>query len=188
MRKFLILLFITASLTSVQAQKWYQAGFKISTNIALNRDYADDICLSKVRNMYFNGYFRAGKIIFGEVGLGYHFFKGTYTLDDGSQSLLETRYLAIPIKVVADLKVGRHVSFLPQVGISYQPLLKLAGDVITFNKSMVENHWTMLTAGIDLRIGFIVLGVDYRYSFQNFFRNRGGEKPQFINIGIGVQF
>ncbi len=185
---FIICFIAFFSLKAQNYSNWYQAGFKISMNVPLNRTYATDIELSTLKNMHFNSFFRAGKYVFGEVGLGYHFFKAQYNFLNDSQSLLETRYLTIPIKVVGELKFSKSVSFLPQVGIIYQPLIHCAGDLIRFDKTMVENHWTLLTAGFDLRFGFIILGVDYRYSFQNFFRNNPGIKPQFVNICIGAQF
>ena len=190
-RGLLLSLAFCAAILSASAQytqRWYQAGVKISMNVPLNRGYATDLELTTLRNMHFNGYFRAGKYVFGEVGLGYHFFKGTYLFPDNSSSLLETRHLTIPVKLVGDVRLSKSVSFLPQVGVIYQPLLKCAGDLRTFNKNMVENHWTLLTAGFDIRLGFIILGVDYRYSFQEYFRNMSGKKPQFVNICIGAQF
>lgn len=187
-RIFTIFAFIIISL-SANSQNWYQVGFKLSANFPLNRDYADDLTLSTIRDLYFCGFFRAGTFVLGEVGFGYHYFKGNYTYNfSDNESLLESRHLVIPVKIVGNVKLSRSVYFMPQVGISYQPLVGLKGDVINFNKKMIENHWTLLTAGFDFKFGFIILGVDYRYSFQKYFRNRGGKNPQFINVNIGVQF
>ena len=70
----------------------------------------------------------------------------------------------------------------------YQPLLKVSENVLGYDKTNIENHWALLTAGFDFRLGFITLGVDYRYSFQNYFTNKEGRKPQYIGISLGVIF
>lgn len=189
MRKTLLILSLFVMTLTTYAQNWYQAGFKLSYNFPLNRDYADDLRLTSARDLYFCGFFRAGRHVFGEIGFGYHYFKGTHQFAiTENESLLESRHLVIPVKIVGEVPISRSVSFLPQVGISYQPLIGIKGDLDSFSKKDLENHWTLLTAGFDMKFGFIIIGVDYRYSLQKYFRNRGGKNPQYININVGVQF
>lgn len=183
---------MTAMLVNAQKNKWYQIGFKIGTQFPINHNYTDVDYLTGTRTVHFGGYFRAGKYVYGEIGFGYQYFKNRFkvTLPDGSitDDLVENRYLVIPIKAVGDVKITKKISFLPQVGISYQPLLKVTDNDLGYSKENIEKNWVLLTAGFDMRLGYITLGVDYRYSFQHFFRNKEGQKPQYIGISAGVIF
>ena len=194
MRKILIIITLLISTIYVHAQKqeWYQIGFKIGTQFPLVRDYSDVDYLSSTRTVHFGGCFRAGKYVFGEIGFGYQYYKNRFdvTLPDGTilEDLVENRYLVIPIKAVGDVKISKKISFMPQVGISYQPLIKVTGNYLGYSKDNIEKHWVLLTTGFDMRFGFITVGVDYRYSFQKFFQNKEGKHPQFIGISAGVIF
>ncbi|MCQ2264603.1 MAG: hypothetical protein MJZ46_00980 [Bacteroidales bacterium] len=189
-----ILCFISIALFSFAQNNWYQAGFKISTSFPLNRTYADrGDYLEGLGTADFGVFFRAGKYVYGEVGLGYCFFKGTYKLETGTDldfadELVETRYLQIPVKVVGNVPMGRSCAFLPYAGIIYQPLIQVTDNTIGYSKNNIERNLTLLTAGFDFKLGFIVLGVNYRYGFQHFFQNQTCEHPQYINICAGFQF
>ena len=194
MRKILIIIALLISTIYVHAQKqeWYQIGFKIGTQFPIVHDYSDVDYLTGTRTVHFGGYFRAGKYVFGEVGFGYQYFKNRFnvTLPDGTvtDDLVENRYLVIPVKAVGDVKITKKISFMPQVGISYQPLLKVTENNLGYSKDNIEKHWVLLTAGFDMKFGFITVGVDYRYSFQKFFQNKEGKHPQYIGISAGVIF
>ncbi len=187
----LVLLWATM-VVSAQRENWYQLGFKIGTQFPIVHDYSDVDYLTGTRTVHFGGYFRAGKYVYGEIGLGYQYFKNRFkvTLPDGSviDDLVENRYLVIPIKAVGDVRITKKISFMPHVGISYQPLLKVTENILGYSKENIEKHWVLLTTGFDMRFGFITLGVDYRYSFQHFFQNKEGKHPQYIGISAGVIF
>ena len=187
----LVLLWATM-VVSAQKENWYQLGFKIGTQFPIVHDYSDVDYLTGTRTVHFGGYFRAGKYVFGEIGFGYQYFKNRFkvTLPDGSviDDLVENRYLVIPVKAVGDVRITKKISFMPHVGISYQPLLKVTENILGYSKENIEKHWVLLTTGFDMRFGFITLGVDYRYSFQHFFPNKEGKHPQYIGISAGVIF
>lgn len=187
----LVLLWATM-VVSAQRENWYQLGFKIGTQFPIVHDYSDVDYLTGTRTVHFGGYFRAGKYVYGEIGLGYQYFKNRFkmTLPDGSviDDLVENRYLVIPVKAVGDVRITKKISFMPHVGISYQPLLKVTENILGYSKENIEKHWVLLTTGFDMRFGFITLGVDYRYSFQHFFQNKEGKHPQYIGISAGVIF
>ncbi|MBR6133032.1 MAG: hypothetical protein IKQ20_14390 [Bacteroidales bacterium] len=176
---------------SLTAQKWYQVGFKIGTSFPLNRDYsvAGDR-LTSILDGEFNVFFRAGKVIYGEVGLGYAFYKGDYSNANlgFSNVRVETRHLLLPVKAVANVKLGKSVTFLPAVGIIYQPILKVTDNNINYNKKTINTNQTLLAVGFDFKFGPIVLGTNYRYSFKPFFRELDGAHFQYINICAGFQF
>ena len=194
MRKALIIIALLISTVCIHAQKekWYQAGFRVSTQFMLNKEYTPTAHVSSMRTVHFGGYFRAGKYVYGEIGLGYQYFKHNFSIYDQNgnklEDLVENRYLVIPIRAVGEVKISKKIFFLPHVGISYQPLLKVTENILEFNKQTFEPHWVLLTTGFDMRFGFITLGVDYRYSFQHFFQNQDGKKPQYIGISAGVIF
>lgn len=182
---------------SANAQKWYQAGFKISTNFLTNRDYSvQGDYINGLVNADFGFFFRAGKYVYGEVGLGYAFYKGDFSneAEGFSMERVETRHLQIPVKIVGDVPMGRSSDFLPFVGIIYQPLLQVTDNNCGYTKKpteggkMIEKNMTLLTAGFDFKFGPIVLGVNYRYGLQTFFRNIDGKHPQYVNICAGFQF
>ena len=194
MKKWIIItvLVMAATIVSAQKEKWYQLGFKVGTQFPIVHDYSAVDYLTGTRTVHFGGYFRAGKYVYGEIGFGYQYFKNRFkvTLPDGTitDDLVENRYLVIPIKAVGDVKITKKISFMPQVGISYQPLLKVTENNLGYSKENIEKHWVLLTTGFDMRFGFITVGVDYRYSFQRFFPNKDGKKPQYIGISAGVIF
>lgn len=195
MKKTLLLLsFVLLTTCGFSQDNWYQFGFKVSTNIPANRNYSNvGDYLESLVSADFGGFFRAGKYVCGEIGLGYTFYKGTYSCDNATTSYnnekVETRYLQLPIKVVGYVPLGQGQSaILPYVGIIYQPLIQVTDNEIDFSKTTIEKNMTLFTAGLDLKFGFIVLGANYRYSFQNFFKNKEGKKPQYVNFCVGFQF
>ncbi len=174
------------------AQNWYQLGLKFSTQVPLVRAYSDVDYLSTLRTPHIGFYFRAGKYVYGEVGIGYQYFRSRFetTLPDGEKrnDMVFTHYLVIPVKAVGNVQISKSVAFLPFAGILYQPLLKVSENTLFYNKETIENQWCLFTAGFDFRFGFLTLGVDYRYSFQNYFQHKSGKKPQFIGLSAGVIF
>lgn len=194
MKKILLIAVLAMSMASVSAQNWYQYGFKIGTSFPIERQYSfDGDYLSGLRNADFGIFFRAGKYVYGEVGFGYTFHKCDFDfmITDTSARYRDERvtmhYLQIPVKVVGAVPLSRTVSFLPYAGIIYQPLVKVKDNNIGFSMLNLTTNPVLVTTGFDLKFGPIVLGVNYRYSIQNFFRNKEGKHPQYINICAGVQ-
>ena len=192
MRKLLIITGIILTAFSMQAQNWYQIGLRVSTQIPLVRQYSDIDYLSTLRTPHVGVYFRAGKYVYGEVGIGYQYFRSRFdvTLDDGTQfsDMIQTHYLVLPFKAVGEVPITKKIAFQPYVGVLYQPLLKVSYNILGYDKTNIENQWALLTAGFDFRLGFITLGVDYRYSFHHFFKGVDGQRPQYIGISAGVIF
>ena len=190
-RLFLLLLFGMFGMAA-GAQNWYQIGFRVSTQIPLVRAYSYEDYLSNLRTPHFGVYFRAGKYVYGEIGLGYQYFKGRFEVNlhngESINDLVETRYLVIPIKAVGDVPITKKISFMPQVGILYQPLLKVTENILGYDKTNIESQWVLFTTGFDFRFGFLTIGADYRLSLQHYFRNKDGRLPQYAGITVGVIF
>ena len=174
------------------AQNWYQFGFRISTQIPLVRAYSYEDYLTNLRTPHFGVYFRAGKYVYGEIGLGYQYFKSRFEVNlhngESINDLVETRYLIIPIKAVGEVPITKKITFMPNVGISYQPLLKVTENILGYDKTNIESQWVLFTTGFDFRFGFITIGADYRLSLQHYFRNKEGRLPQYAGITVGVIF
>ena len=190
-RLFLFLLFGTFWIAA-GAQNWYQVGFRVTTQIPLVRAYSNVDYLSNLRTPHFGVYFRAGKYVYGEIGLGYQYFKSRFDVSNGdgtkTSDLVETHYLVIPIKAVGDVEITKKIRFMPHVGILYQPLLKVTENILGYDKTNIESQWVLFTTGFDFRFGFITIGADYRYSFQKYFPGKDGRNPQYAGISVGVIF
>ena len=186
---------LCVSLGAAQQQNWYQVGFKISASFPTNRIYSvDNDYLSSLTAADFGAFFRAGKYVYGEVGLGYAFYKGDYTVQTATGSNLfepervELRHLQIPVKAVGNIPLTRSLSLLPFAGIIWQPLLKVTANDIGYDKNTIQHNSVLFTTGFDFKIGPIVLGANYRYSLTRFFQNKEGKHPQYVNVCVGFQF
>lgn len=194
MKKYILITVLLCAITITNAQKLYHVGFKISTSFSINDDYSvTGVQLTGLKCADFGVFARVGKFVYAELGLGYGFYKGTYTQETGgitlyNNEMVETRHLQIPIKAVGYVPLGKSCAFEPYAGIIYQPLLKVTQNNINFSKNNIEKNQTLLTAGFDMKLGFILLGVNYRYSFQHFFQKIDGKHPQYVNICAGFQF
>ncbi|MBQ2514133.1 MAG: hypothetical protein II535_02940 [Bacteroidales bacterium] len=192
MKRFALFLLLAMMWMAAGAQNWYQFGFRVSTQVPLVRAYSNEDYLENLRTPHFGAYFRAGKYVYGEIGIGYQYFKGRFVVNlhngETMNDLVETRYLVIPIKAVGDVPITKKIAFMPHLGILYQPLLKVTDNILGYSKENIENQWVMLTTGFDFRFSFITIGADYRYSFQHFFQNKEGRRPQYAGITVGVIF
>ncbi|MBR3551270.1 MAG: hypothetical protein IKO09_04675 [Bacteroidales bacterium] len=192
MKRFALFLLLAMMWMAASAQNWYQFGFRVSTQVPLVRAYSNEDYLENLRTPHFGAYFRAGKYVYGEIGIGYQYFKGRFVVNlhngETMNDLVETRYLVIPIKAVGDVPITKKIAFMPHLGILYQPLLKVTDNILGYSKENIENQWVMLTTGFDFRFSFITIGADYRYSFQHFFQNKEGRRPQYAGITLGVIF
>ena len=192
MKRFALFMLLAMMGMAVGAQNWYQFGFRVSTQVPLVRAYSNEDYLENLRTPHFGAYFRAGKYVYGEIGIGYQYFKGRFVVNlhngETMNDLVETRYLVIPIKAVGDVPITKKIAFMPHLGILYQPLLKVTDNILGYSKENIENQWVMLTTGFDFRFSFITIGADYRYSFQHFFQNKEGRRPQYAGITVGVIF
>lgn len=173
------------------AQKWYQYGFRLGTSFSISRTYSiEHHELSGLFVGEFGAYFRAGKHVYGEIGLGYAFYKCNFSnrYQGYSDERVETRHLQIPIKAVGHVPIRKVSAFQPYLGIVYQPILKITENNIGFDKESLNTQQVFLTTGFDFKFGPITLGANYQCSFRNYFRNIAGKKPQFIGISAGLQF
>ena len=189
-KAILVLLLAAFGCTSIHAQKWHQFGFKLGTTFSINKNYSYEDKLEGLANGEFGVFFRAGKFVYAEIGVGYAFYKGTFTNNTLglTDQKVETRHIQVPVKLVGNVQLGRKSAFLPFVGVIYQPVLQVTNNNLGYSKKTLNTNQTLLTAGFDMKFGPIILGVNYRYSLLKYFENKDGDHPQFINICAGFQF
>lgn len=175
-------------------EDYLQYGIHIGTDLNLTPKWVSDRDHMKTHlSAMFGGYIRGGyKFIFAETGLEYIFHKSYYeTLTTEGQpsgsETVESRYLQVPFKVVGLIKAGNICAFLPYAGIVYKPLIHCSKNDIGYGKATLTRHQCQLTAGLDFRIKFILVGVGYKYNMMPFFSDRKSVRQQFLSITVGVQ-
>ncbi|MBP5710694.1 MAG: outer membrane beta-barrel protein [Bacteroidales bacterium] len=207
MRKIrIILLFVVALMASgsaavaappsdwsrlVKEASWLQYGFRLGVNISLESKYSETDKLDKLLSAEFGAFARFGKIVYGEIGFGYMFHKGTYEtaiLPAAGTERVESRFLQIPIKAVAYLPVSNKVAFLPNFGVAYQPLIHVTKNSIGYDKSSINPHSFIFMAGTGLKIHFVTIDLAYKKNLTSFFKDRKSAKPSFFSIMLGFQF
>lgn len=197
MKRFFFLILICCTLCTLNAQRYFHDqpsvmyGFKIGYNLPFQKQYSFSDTLTNSISAEFGAFFRAGKYVYGEIGFNYMFHKTTFnTFMDGApiDAFAELRYLQIPIKALAYLPVGDEVAFMPNVGIIYQPLVALKNNDSFYNKSTIQTHQFVFTAGLGFRFHFFSLELNYRHLLRDFYVKKPGKRPNFLNFVLGFQF
>lgn len=175
-------------------EDFLQYGIHIGTDINLTSKWLSEYDHIKTHlGAMFGAYVRGGyKFIFAETGLEYTFHKCHYEtwntegLRTGAETV-ESRYLQVPVKVVGLVKAGNICAFLPYAGIVYKPLIHCSKNDIGYGKATLTRHQCQVTAGLDFRIKFVMVGVGYRYNLLPAFSDRKSIRQQFLSITLGVQ-
>lgn len=197
MKRFFFLILTCCTLCTLNAQRYFHDqpsvmyGFKIGYNLPFQKQYSFSDTLTNSISAEFGAFFRAGKYVYGEIGFNYMFHKTTFnTFMDGApiDAFAELRYLQIPIKALAYLPVGDEVAFMPNVGIIYQPLVALKNNDSFYNKSTIQTHQFVFTAGLGFRFHFFSLELNYRHLLRDFYVKKPGKHPNFLNFVLGFQF
>lgn len=175
-------------------EDYLQYGIHIGTDVNLTDKWLSERDHMKTHlAAMFGAYVRGGyKFIFAETGLEYIFHKCQYETWNAEgfragAETVESRYLQVPVKVVGLIKAGKIFSFLPYAGIVYKPLIHCSKNDIGYGKATLTRHQCQVTAGLDLRIKFVMVGVGYRYNLLPAFSDRKSIRQQFLSITLGVQ-
>ena len=178
----------------VELGEYLHYGIHIGTDINLSDKWLSERDHIKTHlGAMFGAYVRGGyHYIFGETGLEYTFHKCQYEtwteegLSAGAETV-ESRYLQVPVKVVGLVKAGKICAFLPYAGIVYKPLIHCSKNDIGYGKATLTRHQCQVTAGLDFRIKFVLVGVGYRYNLLPAFSDRKSINQHFLSITLGVQ-
>ena len=175
-------------------EDYLQYGIHIGTDLNLSTKWLSERDHIKTHlSAMFGAYVRGGyKFIFAETGLEYTFHKCRYETwnADGyhrGDETVESRYLQVPVKVVGLVKAGKICAFLPYAGIVYKPLIHCSKNDIGYGKATLTRHQCQVTAGLDFRIKFVLVGIGYRYDLQPVFSDRKSIHPHFLSVTLGVQ-
>lgn len=189
---------LTTTQTNLKGEigQYLHFGFRLGTDFTLSkRQVSNTDKLVNFTSATFGFYVRGGyRFIFGELGLHYMFYKGFYRITDDTQTNIlaeeqvESRYLQIPFKVVGYWEATPNFALVPQVGITYQPLIHVSKNDINYNKKTLTPHQFLYSAGLGFKIKFVTLEVSYKKAIKPFFKDRDSEKQSFLNLMIGVQF
>lgn len=170
---------------------WLQYGFKIGANLGITSQYSETDKLKKLISAEFGAYARFGKHVYGEIGFGYTFHKGTYECPEmpaiESSERVESRFLQIPVKAVGHIVLGKKIALQPNLGILYQPLIQVTKNEINYNKNTISRHQLLWTAGLGVKIHFVTVDLAYKKNFTPFFSQKKSAKPDYFNIQLGFQ-
>ena len=185
---------LSFSSDDMELEDYLQYGVRIGTDLNLTSKWlSDQDHIKSHLSAMFGAYVRGGyKYIFAETGLEYIFHKCNYEtwntegVPMGAETV-ESRYLQVPVKVVGVVKAGEIFAFLPYAGIVYKPLIHCSKNDIGYGKSTLTRHQCQLTAGLDVRIKFVLVGIGYKYNLKSCFSDRNSIRQQFLTITLGVQ-
>ena len=171
-----------------------QWGFRVGTNFTLTKDLSANDYMDKLVSGEFGTFIRVGRYVYGEVGIGYMFNKGTFEIDmdtlsvNGAREIIEAQYLQVPIKLVGYIPIVPKIAIQPHVGIIYQPLIKVTDNDFNYTMNNLQKNQFLTTAGLGVKLFFVTIDLSYRQSLQTFFSDRDSKKPAFINLMVGFQF
>lgn len=175
-------------------EDYLQYGIHIGSDLNLTTKWLSGRDHSKTHlSAMFGFYARGGyKYIFGETGLEYIFHKchcEAWSAEGAwaGEETVEFRYLQIPVKVVGQIKAGEICAFLPYAGIVYKPLIHCSKNDLNYEKNTLTRHQCQVTAGLDFRIKFFIVGVGYKYNLKPSFSDRSSVHRQYLTITLGVQ-
>lgn len=185
---------VTAQSADGDLTDYLQYGIHIGSDFSLSsKDLSSRDHIKTHLSAMFGAYVRGGyKFIFAETGLEYTFHKCKYEVLNANGAALpeetvETRYLQVPLKAVGLIKAGKICAFLPYAGIVYKPLIHCSKNDISYGKANLTRHQFQVTAGLDFRIKFVLVGVGYRYNLRPCFSDRKSIHQQFLTVTLGVQ-
>lgn len=172
-------------------QPLFMYGFRLAYNVPFEKQYSTHDFLSESVYTEFGAFFRTGKYVYGEVGINYSFHKTTFNstiTDTIVDAFAELRYIQIPIRVLGYLPIGNEMAFTPNVGVIYQPLVAVKNNDAFYQRDAIQKHQFLFSAGLGFRFHFLSLELNYRKMLRNFYNDRDGKKPNYLNITLGFQF
>ncbi|MDL2312217.1 hypothetical protein LJC68_05015 [Bacteroidales bacterium OttesenSCG-928-B11] len=202
MKKIITLLFLSVLFfqqVDARTIKWkrneslYRAGFRIGCNIPLTHQFSENRTSTRMFSPDFAGYFRVGKLVFGEIGIGYTFQKNRFAIDQGTgvydkyDEIVEMRFLQIPLRAVGEFELGEFFSLQPSVGFIYQPLLHVNDNVLGYSKKNLTNHYFVLTAGVGFSVYFFSFELSYRHFLQNWVPKSDVKRQSTLHLSLGFQ-
>lgn len=193
MRKWVITIVIALLLLNSLAQsnrkdQPYRYGFKAAYNLPLENDYSM-ISGDRSRSAEIGFYGGFGARFSGEVGLEIYFNK-RYFLNSSPflTSMIETRYMQIPIRGKYEFPFHKKQKIYGTVGIIYQQLINISINNIGYNKKMMTKSPFSLTFGVGYTYQFFSFELNYRHFLLNFDKDTSKNKQKTLSFAIYLAF
>lgn len=193
MKKLFLLLFLVQLLTIGLAQSYknesiFKYGFKAGGNVPLEADFT---MIPGMRSLSAEiGFFgRVGGKVSGEIGLEFYLNK-RYFLNNSPYltSMIETRYLQIPIRGRYEYSIQKNHNIHAAAGVIYQQLISISENNIGYNKKMITKSPFLLTFGVGYTYQFLSFEINYRHFLRNFDIDDTKNKQKQLNFAMYLMF
>ncbi len=153
---------------ATQAQRIVRVGLDFGFDIPLHqKSYGTQYNIDQSLNFEIGAYARAGKRIYGQIGLYYYINKLQVTrLYTGDASPVELGQLCVPALLVCGIPWGKNNMFTLKAGAEYRGIVRLTDNKIAFNKEQLRIHNLDITGGIGVEIKNISINACYRKSIK----------------------
>lgn len=166
----------------------FKYGFKAAINLPLEADFSmlkGDRSLSGEMGFFF----RIGEQYAAEMGLELYFNKRYFS--DRSPfltSMIETRYIQLPIRFRYIFFTHQYHQFHGAVGLIYQQLLQVSHNNVGYSKKELIKSPFLLTIGMGYTYQFLSFELNYRYFLRNFDIDRTKNKQKQLNLSMYLTF
>jgi len=193
MKKLFLLLFLVQLLTIGLAQSYknesiFKYGFKAGGNVPLEADFT---MIPGMRSLSAEiGFFgRVGGKVSGEIGLEFYLNK-RYFLNNSPYltSMIETRYLQIPIRGRYEYSIQKNHNIHAAAGVIYQQLISISENNIGYNKKMITKSPFLITFGVGYTYQFLSFEINYRHFLRNFDIDDTKNKQKQLNFAMYLMF
>lgn len=176
-------------------EDYLQYGLRLGSDIMLSsRDLTATDHLEGFYSGQFGFYVRGGyKFAFFETGLHYSFYKGRYQIEPTAVfplnvETVESRYLKVPMKLVFQWRATSTFAIYPQCGVVYKPLISITKNDIGYDKSRLQPHQFLLTAGVGFQVKFFSLDFSYLKELRPYYVIPESKKASYLQVTAGVHF
>lgn len=164
----IVLLLSLAGTGVVQAQRIVHFGLDFGFDIPLHqKSYGSQFSIDQSLNFEIGAFVRAGKGLYGQVGLYYYINKLQVTnTSTGGSSPVELGQLCVPALLVYGIPWGKSNMFTLKAGVEYRGIVRLTENKIAFGKDQLRIHNMDITGGIGVEIKNVSINAYYRKSIK----------------------
>lgn len=187
---FLLFLALTIPLWSQRYQndKLFKYGFKAGVNVPLVVDYST-IPGKRTLSGEIGFFGRVGRIYCGELGLDINFNKRYFVNDTSyTSSMVETRFLQIPIRFLADIPIQKFQKVQLSTGLLFQQLINVSINNVGYSQKNITKQQYIYTIGVGYSYKFVTFEINYRYFLRNFDLGTSKKKQKYLNISMYATF
>jgi hypothetical protein len=186
--QLLISFFYIGVTQSYKDDSFFKYGFKAAANLPLESDYS---MIPGKRSMCgeVGFYGRFGGKLSGEIGLDIYFNKRYFSNSSPFlSSMIETRYLQIPIRGRIEFPTKKNQKIHGVAGIIYQQLISISQNNVGYDKRVMTKSPFLLTCGVGYSYQFLSFEINYRHFLLNFDINDTKSKQKQLNFAMYLMF